>query len=83
MPALGWRCPVVIESSGAHAARNQGLEVVWPRGVLLLSEIALPWAIEEKKPIRRKDCYMVRSLSFPKADFAAGERAKPWLAPGG
>lgn len=62
----------VVECSGNHAARNQGLEIVAPRGVvLLLGENDNPWTIEETKPIRRKDFYMVRSFYFPKADFEA------------
>lgn len=69
---LGRRFHAVIESSGAHAARNQALHIVWPRGVvLLLGENDSPWTIEETRPIRRKDFYMVRSFYFPKADFAA------------
>ena len=66
------RFHLVVESSGAHAARNQGLTIVWPRGVvLLLGENDTPWTIEETKPIRRKDFYMVRSFYFPKSDFSA------------
>lgn len=66
------RFHLVIESSGAHAARNQALEIVWPRGVvLLIGENDAPWTIEETKPIRRKDFYMVRSFYFPKSDLAA------------
>lgn len=66
------RFHLVVESSGAHAARNQGLEVVWPRGVVLLvGENDNPWTIHETKPIRRKDFYMVRSFYFPKADLDA------------
>lgn len=69
---LSRRFHLVVESSGAHAARNQGLTIVWPRGVvLLLGENDAPWTIEETKPIRRKDFYMVRSFYFPKADFTA------------
>ncbi len=65
------RFHLVVESSGAHAARNQGLTIVWPRGVvLLLGENDAPWTIEETKPIRRKDFYMVRSFYFPKHDFS-------------
>jgi propanol-preferring alcohol dehydrogenase len=68
---LSRRFKLVVESSGAHAARNQGLEVVLPKGaVLLLGENDAPWTIEEKKPIRRKDFWMLRSFYFPKADFA-------------
>ena len=66
------RFHLVIESSGSHAARNQALEIVWPRGVvLLIGENDAPWTIEETKPIRRKDFYMVRSFYFPKSDLAA------------
>jgi propanol-preferring alcohol dehydrogenase len=68
---LSRRFKLVVESSGSHAARNQGLEVVLPKGVvLLLGENDAPWTIEEKKPIRRKDFWMLRSFYFPKADFA-------------
>ncbi len=66
------RFALIVESSGSHAARNQALEIVWPRGVvLLLGENDAPWTIEETKPIRRKDFYMVRSFYFPKGDFDA------------
>lgn len=69
---LSRRFHLVVESSGAHAARNQGLTIVWPRGVvLLLGENDAPWTIEETRPIRRKDFYMVRSFYFPKSDFGA------------
>jgi propanol-preferring alcohol dehydrogenase len=69
---LSQRFALIIESSGAHAARNQALEIVSPRGVvLLIGENDAPWTIEEKKPIRRKDFYMVRSFYFPKSDLAA------------
>ena len=64
------RFHLVVESSGAHAARNQGLSIVWPRGVvLLLGENDAPWTITETPPIRRKDFYMVRSFYFPKNDL--------------
>lgn len=66
------RFALVVESSGAHAARNQGLQVIWPRGVLLLlGENDNPWTIEESKPVRRKLFYMVRSFYFPKSDLPA------------
>lgn len=68
---LSRRFKLVVESSGSHAARNQGLEVVLPKGVvLLLGENDAPWTIEENKPIRRKDFWMLRSFYFPKGDFA-------------
>lgn len=63
--------PLVVEATGAHAARNQGMEVVAPRGVLLLlGENDNPWTIEERKSIRRKDFFMLRSFYFPKSDYA-------------
>jgi propanol-preferring alcohol dehydrogenase len=66
------RFELIIESSGAHAARDRALELVWPRGVVLLvGENDAPWTIHETKPIRRKDFYMVRSFYFPKSDLAA------------
>jgi len=66
------RFHLVVESSGAHAARNQALEIVRPKGVvLLLGENDDPWTIEETKPVRRKDFYMLRSFYFPKGDYAA------------
>lgn len=69
---LSRRFHLVVESSGTHAARNQGLTIVYPRGVvLLLGENDAPWTIEETKPIRRKDFFMVRSFYFPKSDFEA------------
>ncbi len=43
-----------------------------PRGVLLLlGENDAPWTIEETKPIRRKDFWMLRSFHFSKSEFAA------------
>lgn len=69
---LGARFDLVIESSGAHAARNQALAIVAPRGVvLLIGENDAPWTIEETKAIRRKDFFMVRSFYFPKSDLEA------------
>jgi threonine dehydrogenase-like Zn-dependent dehydrogenase len=64
--------PLIIESSGAHAARNQALDVVSPKGVvLLLGENDAPWMFEETKRVRRKDFFMLRSFYFPKSDFEA------------
>ncbi len=66
------RFALVAECSGAHAARNRGMHVVAPRGVvLLLGENDEPWTIEETKAIRRKDFFMLRSFYFPKGDYAA------------
>jgi threonine dehydrogenase-like Zn-dependent dehydrogenase len=64
------RFALIIECSGAHAARNLGIEVVLPRGALVLvGENAAPWVIEEGKVFRRKDFYMIRTFYFPIGDF--------------
>ncbi len=65
------RFKLIVECSGAHAARSRGMEIVLPRGVLILiGESDLPWPVQENKAIRRKDFYMVRTFYFPKSDFA-------------
>lgn len=67
---LDKRFSLVLECSGAHVARNRGLHVVKPHGVVvLLGENDAPWTIEETKPIRRKDFLMMRSFYFPKSEF--------------
>jgi threonine dehydrogenase-like Zn-dependent dehydrogenase len=64
------RFALIVECSGAHAARNLGIEVVLPRGALVLvGENAAPWVIEEGKVFRRKDFYMIRTFYFPICDF--------------
>ena len=64
------RFALIIECSGAHAARNLGIELVLPRGALVLvGENAAPWTIEEGKVFRRKDFYMIRTFYFPVSDF--------------
>ena len=64
------RFALIIECSGAHAARNLGIEVVLPRGALVLvGENAAPWIIEESKVFRRKDFHMIRTFYFPIEDF--------------
>ncbi len=64
------RFALIVECSGAHAARNLGIEVVLPRGaVVLVGENAAPWTIEEGKVFRRKDFYMIRTFYFPIGDF--------------
>lgn len=66
------RYALVVEASGAHAARNHGMQVVAPRGVLLLlGENDAPWTIEETKAVRRKDFWMLRSFYFPVGDHPA------------
>jgi threonine dehydrogenase-like Zn-dependent dehydrogenase len=65
------RFKLIVECSGAHAARSRGMEIVAPRGVLILiGENDQPWPVQENKAIRRKDFYMVRTFYFPIADFA-------------
>lgn len=64
------RFALIIECSGAHAARNLGIEVVLPGGALVLvGENAAPWTIEEGKVFRRKDFFMIRTFYFPIGDF--------------
>ncbi|QOZ08150.1 zinc-binding dehydrogenase [Bradyrhizobium sp. CCBAU 51765] len=64
------RFALIMECSGAHAARNLGIELVLPRGALVLvGENAAPWTIEEGKVFRRKDFYMIRTFYFPVSDF--------------
>jgi threonine dehydrogenase-like Zn-dependent dehydrogenase len=61
---------LIVECSGSHAARNLGIELVLPRGALVLvGENAAPWTIEEGKVFRRKDFYMIRTFYFPLRDF--------------
>jgi len=65
------RFPLIVECSGAHAARSRGLNIVAPHGVLLLiGESEQPWPVQETPAIRRKDFYMVRTFYFPKSDYA-------------
>lgn len=64
------RFSLIVECSGAHAARNLGIELVLPHGALVLvGENAAPWVIEEGPVFRRKDFYMVRTFYFPITDF--------------
>ncbi len=66
------RFDLVLESSGNLGARDQGLEVVAPQGVMLwVGENDEVWPVVETKPVRRKDFYLVRSFYFPKADHSA------------
>ncbi|GAP37814.1 alcohol dehydrogenase catalytic domain-containing protein [Piscinibacter sakaiensis] len=65
------RFRLILECSGAHAARSLGMEIVAPRGVLVLvGESDEPWPVQENKAIRRKDFHMVRTFYFPVGDFA-------------
>lgn len=66
------RFSLIIECSGAHAARNLSIELVLPKGVIVLvGENAAPWTITEDKVFRRKDFAMLRTFYFPKDDFDA------------
>jgi len=65
------RFAFIVECSGAHAARSLAMNIVSPRGVLLLiGESEQPWPVQETPAIRRKDFYMVRTFYFPKSDYA-------------
>lgn len=65
------RFKLIVECSGSHAARSLGMNIVLPRGVLILiGESDQPWPVQETPAIRRKDFYMVRTFYFPKSDFA-------------
>ena len=69
--SAGMRFKLIVECSGSHAARSLGMEIVLPRGVLILiGESDTPWPVQENKAIRRKDFYMVRTFYFPKSDFS-------------
>ena len=66
------RFTLIVECSGAHAARTRAIEIVLPNGaVMLVGENDNPWPLQENKAIRRKDFYMVRTFYFPKGDLAA------------
>lgn len=64
------RYAVVIEASGKDAARQLALEVVAPLGAVVQLGEADCWQIEEKRAIRRKDFFYVRSFYFPLSEFA-------------
>ncbi len=66
------RYDLIVECSGNHAARNLAIELVLPKGVIVLvGENAAPWTITEDKVFRRKDFAMLRTFYFPKGDFDA------------
>ncbi len=66
------RFDLIVECSGNHAARNLAIELVLPKGVIVLvGENAAPWTITEDKVFRRKDFVMLRTFYFPKGDFDA------------
>jgi threonine dehydrogenase-like Zn-dependent dehydrogenase len=64
------RFKLIVECSGAHAARNLAIELVLPKGaIVLVGENSAPWTITEDKIFRRKDFVMMRTFYFPKGDF--------------
>jgi threonine dehydrogenase-like Zn-dependent dehydrogenase len=66
------RYDLIVECSGNHAARNLAIELILPKGVIVLvGENAAPWTINEDKVFRRKDFSMLRTFYFPKGDFEA------------
>lgn len=66
------RFKIIVECSGAHPSRNRAIELVLPKGVIVLvGENAAPWTINEDKVFRRKDFFMLRTFYFPKGDFEA------------
>ncbi len=68
---LPLRYPLVIEATGKDAARQAGLEAVAPRGAVIQLGESDAWAINETRPIRRKDFYYIRSFYFPLQEFDA------------
>lgn len=66
------RYDLIVECSGAHAARNHAITQILPKGVIVLvGENAAPWTITEDKVFRRKDFALLRTFYFPKDDFEA------------
>ena len=64
------RFKLILECSGAHAARNLAIELVLPKGVIVLvGENSAPWTITEDKVFRRKDFVIMRTFYFPRGDF--------------
>lgn len=64
------RFKLIFECSGAHAARNLAIELILPKGaIVLVGENSAPWTITEDKVFRRKDFVMMRTFYFPKGDF--------------
>lgn len=64
------RFPLVLESSGANAARQRALEITAPGGVCVFLGESDEWNIVETRTIRRKDFFILRSFYFPIGDFA-------------
>lgn len=67
--AAGNRFDLVIEASGANAARQAALERTAPQGAcVFVGESTQPWEIDENIEIKLKDFFLVRSFYFPIAD---------------
>jgi L-iditol 2-dehydrogenase len=62
--------PLVIEATGKDAARQAALAHVAPLGAVVQLGETDRWSIEETKPIRRKDFFLIRSFYFPKSEWA-------------
>ena len=73
---------LIIECSGAHAARNDAINLVTPKGcIMLVGENAEPWVINEGPVFRRKDFSMIRTFYFPKSDHPDNiELLRSWRA---
>jgi threonine dehydrogenase-like Zn-dependent dehydrogenase len=69
--ALAARYPLVIEASGKDAARQTALDRVAPRGCVVQLGEADRWSIEETRPIRRKDFFLIRSFYFARPEWEA------------
>lgn len=60
---------LVLECSGKDAGRQAALEAVRPLGAVVQLGESDAWQVQETKPIRRKDFYVIRSFYFPIAEF--------------
>ncbi|MBB3988131.1 threonine dehydrogenase-like Zn-dependent dehydrogenase [Sagittula marina] len=64
------RFDLIVECSGAHPARDIAIDLILPKGVIVLvGENAAPWTIHEGPVFRRKDFILLRTFYFPKGDF--------------
>lgn len=65
------RFELVIEASGANAARQSALERTAPLGAcVFLGESTAPWAIDENVEVKLKDFFLIRSFYFPVGEYA-------------
>ena len=63
--------PLVLECSGKDAGRQLALESVAPYGAVVQLGESDRWSIEETRPVRRKDYFLIRSFYFPIGEYAA------------